>query len=71
MRPKAIVEEEKIEETIREIPKESFTMFDFMQEFKKIYPKDWKMLVGKFGLLGSKRRCTVSAYLSNRLDVYS
>jgi hypothetical protein len=71
VRPKAIVEEEKIEETIRKIPKESFTVLDCMQEFKKICPKDWKMLVGKFGLFGSKRRYTVSTYLSNGLDVYS
>lgn len=71
MRPKAIVEEEKIEETIRKIPQESFTVLDFMQEFKRIYPKNWEMLVEKFGLFGSKRRYTVSTYLSNRLDIYS
>lgn len=71
MRPKAIVEEEKIEETIKKIPQESFTVLDFMQNFKKMYPKNWEMLVGKFGLFGSKRRYAVSTYLSNRLDVYS
>jgi hypothetical protein len=48
VRPKAIVEEEKIEETIRKIPQESFTVLDFMQEFKRIYPKNWEMLVEKF-----------------------
>jgi len=71
MGPKAIVEEEKIEETIKKIPQESFTVLDFMQEFKKIYPKSWEMLVERFGLFGSKRRYTVSTCLSNRLDVYS
>ena len=71
MRPKAIVEEEKIEETMKKIPQESFTVLDFMQNFKKMYPKNWEMLVGKFGLFGSKRRYAVSTYLSNRLDVYS
>ncbi len=42
-----------------------------MQVFREIYPEDWKLLVDKFGLFGSKRRYTVSTYLSNRLDVYS
>jgi hypothetical protein len=42
-----------------------------MQVFREIYPEDWKLLVDKFGLFGSKRRYTVSTHLSNRLDVYS
>jgi hypothetical protein len=29
------------------------------------------MLVQQFGLFGTKKRYTVSAYLSNRLDIYS
>gem|GEM_PF-558445 len=68
---KPIVEEEKIEETIRRIPKDSFTVLDFMEVFKRTYPKDWKKLVERFGLFGSKKRYTVATYLSNRLDVYS
>lgn len=71
MGSKPIVEEEKIEETIRRIPKDSFTVLDFIEVFKRTYPKDWKRLIKRFGLFGNKRRYTVTTYLSNRLDVYS
>jgi hypothetical protein len=68
---KAIVEEEKIEETIRNIDRDSFTVLDFTEAFKRLYPTVWERLVEKFGLFGSKRRYTVTTYFSNRLDVYS
>lgn len=71
MKPKVIVEEEKIEETISNINKNSFTVLDFTEVFKRLYPEVWKRLVEKFGLFGSKRRYTVTTYFSNRLDVYS
>ena len=71
MESKAIVEEEKIEETIKAIPKGSFTVLDFMNVFGEMYPEDWERLVERFGLFGSKRRYTVSTYFSNRLDTYS
>lgn len=71
MGSKTIVEEEKIEETIKKIPKDSFTVLDFIGAFKVMYPEDWKRLVRRFGLFGSKRRYTATTYLSNRLDVYS
>ena len=68
---KSIVEEKKIEETIKHISKRSFTVLDFMETFKEMYPEDWRRLVERFGLYGRKRRYTVATYLSNRLDVYS
>ncbi len=71
MGSKTIVEEEKIEETIKNISKDSFTVLDFIHVFKEMYPEDWKNLVERFGLFGSKRRYTVTTYLSNRLDIYS
>ncbi len=71
MGSKIIVEEEKIEETIKKIPKDSFTVLDFIGAFKIMYPEDWKRLVRRFGVFGSKRRYTATTYLSNRLDVYS
>jgi hypothetical protein len=71
MERKPLVEEKKIEETIKRTPGNAFTVLDFMHVFRRIYPEDWEMLVKKFGLFGSKRRYTVSTYLSNRLDVYS
>lgn len=71
MGSKTIVEEEKIEKTIKDIPRESFTVLDFVDVFKGMYPKDWKRLVGRLGFFGSKRRYTVTTYLSNRLDTYS
>jgi len=68
---KTLVEEEKIEETIKNIHKNQFTVLDFIKVFKKLYPEAWEKLLEKFGLFGSKRRYTVTTYFSNRLDVYS
>lgn len=71
MGSKTIVEEKTMEETIKRMPKDQFTVLDFIEMFKRIYPEDWQRLVEGFGLFGSKRRYTVATYLSNRLDVYS
>jgi hypothetical protein len=71
MRSKTVVEEKKIEETVKRISADPFTVLDFIEEFRAIYPEDWETLVERFGLFGRKRRYTVSTYLSNRLDVYS
>jgi hypothetical protein len=71
MGSKTVVEEKKIVETIKNMPSDSFTVIDFIAVFREIYPRDWETLVEKFGLFGSKRRYTVSTYLSNRLDTYS
>lgn len=71
MRREAIIEEKKIEETIKHIPRDSFTVLDFIEVFRKVYPKDWEKLIERFGFFGSKRRYTTATYLSNRLDVYS
>lgn len=68
---KTLLQEEKIEETIKRIPQSSFTILDFMEVFKELYPEDWKRLVERFGQLGEKRKYTVTTYLSNRLDFYS
>jgi hypothetical protein len=68
---KNLLEEEKIGETIRKIRQNSFTVLDFSEVFKMLYPKDWKELVERFGLFGEKRKYTVTTYLSNRLDIYS
>jgi hypothetical protein len=68
---KTLLEEEKIERTIRAVTNVSFTVLDFMAVFKMEYPEDWKNLVERFGQFGSKRRYTVTTYFSNRLDVYS
>jgi hypothetical protein len=68
---KTLLEEEKIERTIRAVTNVSFTVLDFMAVFKREYPEDWKNLVERFGQFGSKRRYTITTYFSNRLDVYS
>jgi hypothetical protein len=68
---KVIVEEEKIEETVRNMNKSLFTVLDFTEVFKRLYPEIWEQLVERFGLFGNKRRYTVTTYFSNRLDVYS
>jgi hypothetical protein len=68
---KTLLEEEKIERTIRAVINDSFTVLDFMTAFKRKYPVDWNKLVERFGQFGSKRRYTVTTYFSNRLDVFS
>nr|MDO8098806.1 hypothetical protein [Candidatus Njordarchaeota archaeon] len=68
---KNLVEEEKIEDTIKEISKVSFTVLDFIEVFKTLHPEDWHRLVERFGTFGEKRRYTTTTYLSNRLDIYS
>ena len=71
MGSKTIIEEKKIEQTIKNIPKDWFTVLDFKEVFRRNYPEEWKRLVERFGLFESKRRYTVTTYFSNRLDVYS
>jgi hypothetical protein len=71
MAQKRLLEEEKIERTIGALIKDSFTVLDFIEVFKKTDPEDWKKLVERFGQFGSKRKYTVTTYLSNRLDTYS
>jgi len=68
---RTLLEEEKIEETIKRTPKGSFTVLDFIEALKEFYEEDWKRLVKRFGQFGEKRRYTVNTYLSNRLDLYS
>ena len=67
---KTLLEEDKIEETIRTVTNDSFTVLDFIVTFREKYPIDWEKLVKRFGQFGSKRRYTVTTYFSNRLDVY-
>jgi len=68
---KTLLEERKIEETIKKMSQNSFTVLVFIQAFKALYPEDWKRLKERFGQFGEKRRYTVNTYLSNRLDLYS
>jgi len=68
---KTLLEEEKIEDTIRRMPQSVFTVLDFIETFRTLYPEDWKRLITRFGQFGERRRYTVATYLSNRLDVYS
>jgi hypothetical protein len=63
--------EEKIIEMIRKLPQNSFTILEFMETFKKLFPDEWKRLVERFGLFGEKKRYTVATYLANRLYTYS
>jgi hypothetical protein len=71
MTQKTLLEEGKIEETVRAVANDSFTVLDFVAVFREKYPVDWKNLVNRFGQFGSNRRYTVTTYFSNRLDVYS
>jgi methionyl-tRNA synthetase len=68
---KTILKEIKIIETIEKIQDSSFTILDFIETFKKLFPKKWSELVNRFGLFGKKKRYTVATYLSNRLYSYS
>lgn len=62
-----IIEPEKIQQTIKKIPEDTFTILDFMDKFKELFPDDWEILVERYGLFGEKRRYTVATYPSNRL----
>jgi len=66
-----LLEENKIATTIKKVPAQAFTVLDFIQVFRELFPEDWRRLVARFGQFGEKRRYTVTTYLSNRLDVYS
>lgn len=66
MASEALVEESKIEETIGG----SFTILDFMEAFRELFPNGWGRIVERYGLYGSKRRYTVATYLSNGLYTY-
>jgi hypothetical protein len=68
---KPLIDESKIEETIRKISATSFTVLDFMEVFEVLHPAEWRMLMERYGLYGDKRRYTATTYLSNRLDTYS
>jgi len=68
---KTLLENEKIVETIRNMPQSSFTVLGFIEVFRSSYPREWERLVQRFGQFGEKRRYTVTTYLSNRLDLYS
>jgi hypothetical protein len=67
---KTLLEEKKIEDTIKKMRQSSFTVLEFIEIFKMLYPLDWDRLVKRFGTFGEKRRYTASTYFSNRLDVY-
>jgi hypothetical protein len=66
-----LLEEKKVEATVKKINKDALTVLDFFEVFKRAYPADWARLVRRFGNFGEKRRYTVTTYLSNRFDVYS
>lgn len=42
---KPLLEKEKIVETVRSVPQGSFTILDFMEAFRSLYPEDWTRLV--------------------------
>lgn len=70
---KPMIDEDVIEITIRQIYSSDFTVIDFINEFKKVSPKDWSALRDKYGELGDERNSqyTVKHYLSQRLMKYS
>jgi hypothetical protein len=68
---KTLLEERKLVQTVKRLPKNSFTILDFMGTFKRSFPDEWQALVERFGLFGEKKRYTVSTYLANRLYTYS
>lgn len=68
---KTLLEEEKVVATIKVLRKNSFSIIDFIETFKKIYPDDFKKLAERFGLFGEKKRYTIATYLANRLYIHS
>ncbi|MFQ6128710.1 MAG: hypothetical protein ACE5QW_07405 [Thermoplasmata archaeon] len=66
-----LLEEEKVENTVKRMPSSSFTVLHFIDVFCVEYPEEWERLVERFGIYGEKGGYTVTTYLSNRLDQYS
>lgn len=64
-----LLEEGKIDDTIKRIPKKVFAIMDFIIAFREAYPNDWRHLTERSGQFGEKRRHTVTTYLSNRLGL--
>jgi len=50
MRRRTLIHEDKIEHTIGRIPKDAFTMLDFIATLKLAHPNEWGKLVERFGL---------------------
>lgn len=68
---KTLLEEEKIVVTIKRLRKNSFSILNFVETFKKIFPDDFNKLTERFGLFGEKKRYTIATYLANRLYIHS
>ncbi len=56
----SLLEEEKITTTIKKLRKSSFSILDFMELFKKLFPNEWEKLVERFGLFGERKRYPVA-----------
>ena len=54
MGSKTIVDVSQVEETIKNIPIDSFTVLDFIEAFRKVYPEDWGRLVESLGFSEAK-----------------
>jgi len=63
MRSKTIVEEKKIEETVKNIPEDSFTVLDFTEVFRRTYPEEWKRLVERLA-----RAMSDKTYLKHNMN---
>jgi len=60
-----------IEGTIKKMSQDTFTVLDFIEAFRALFPDEWNKLLQRYGLFGGGRRYTATTYLSNRLDIYS
>ncbi len=49
----------------------AFTVLEYVEVFRDLYPQVWRHLEERYGLYGSGTRYSALTYLSNRLSSYS
>ena len=66
------ISDEELEKVIQKMAP-SFTILDYVDVMRKMFPKLWENLVKRYGLYGngSGTRYSAMTYLSNRLSSYS
>ncbi len=65
------ITDDMIAKTISTVSAVTFTTLDFCEEFKRLYPAEWEMLVRRYGLYGQGRQYTVNCYLAQRIQRFS
>ncbi len=66
----SLVPDAQLEQVIRGMSP-AFTVLDYADRFRDLFPETWEALMARYGLYGSGTRYSALTYLSNRLSSYS